>query len=72
MAIHDQAMKMELAVQLIKDSGLTEFHGLPTRTCLATGPDEASKIDRLARRIELLVEVEEKTQIGRAPLLLTL
>ena len=34
MGIHDKAIEMGLEVYLITDSGRTEFHGQPTRTCL--------------------------------------
>ncbi|MFN9984262.1 MAG: aminoacyl-tRNA hydrolase [Pirellula sp.] len=54
MAIHDKAIEMGLEVHLITDSGRTEFHGQPTRTCLAIGPDEASRIDHVTRHLELL------------------
>jgi PTH2 family peptidyl-tRNA hydrolase len=54
MAIHDNAIDLGLEVHLITDSGRTEFHGQPTRTCLAIGPDEASKIDHVTGHLELL------------------
>ena len=54
MAIHDKAIEMGLEVHLIIDSGRTEFHGQPTRTCLAIGPDEASKIDQVTGQLQLL------------------
>jgi PTH2 family peptidyl-tRNA hydrolase len=54
MAIHDKAIEVGLEVHLITDSGRTEFHGQPTRTCLAIGPDEASKIDHVTGELELL------------------
>ncbi|ODA30431.1 aminoacyl-tRNA hydrolase [Planctopirus hydrillae] len=54
MAIHDKAMETGLEVHLITDSGRTEFHGQPTRTCLAIGPDEGSKIDQVTGHLELL------------------
>jgi peptidyl-tRNA hydrolase, PTH2 family len=54
MAIHDKAIEMGLEVHLITDSGRTEFHGQPTRTCLAIGPDDASKIDQVTGDLELL------------------
>ena len=54
MAIHDKAIEMGLEVHLITDSGRTEFHGQPTRTCLAIGPDDASKIDQVTGHLELL------------------
>ena len=37
--IHDKALESGLEVYLITDSSRTEFHGQPTRTCLAIGPD---------------------------------
>jgi len=54
MAIHDKAKEMALEVHLITDSGKTEFHGQPTRTCLAIGPDEVEKIDPVTGHLELL------------------
>jgi PTH2 family peptidyl-tRNA hydrolase len=39
---------------LVTDNGLTEFGGVPTHTCLALGPDEAEKIDRLTGDLRLL------------------
>jgi len=54
MAIHDKAIELGLEVHLITDSGRTEFHGQPTRTCLAIGPDEALKIDQVSGHLELL------------------
>jgi PTH2 family peptidyl-tRNA hydrolase len=32
---------------LITDSGFTEFHGVPTNTAIAIGPDYSDKIDAL-------------------------
>jgi PTH2 family peptidyl-tRNA hydrolase len=52
--IHDKAIEMGLEVHLITDSGRTEFHGQPTRTCLGIGPDEAAKIDQVTGHLELL------------------
>ncbi|MCL4203279.1 MAG: aminoacyl-tRNA hydrolase [Pirellulaceae bacterium] len=54
MLIHDKAVDAGLEVHLITDSGRTEFHGQPTRTCLAIGPDEADKIDQITGHLELL------------------
>ncbi len=54
MTIHDNAIEFGLEVHLITDSGRTEFHGRPTRTCLAIGPDDASKIDQVTGNLELL------------------
>jgi PTH2 family peptidyl-tRNA hydrolase len=54
MDIHDKAVAAGLEVHLITDSGRTEFHGQPTRTCLAIGPDVSSKIDTITGKLELL------------------
>ena len=54
MEIHDKALKAGLEVHLITDSGKTEFHGEPTNTCLAIGPDEADKIDEITGQLQLL------------------
>jgi len=52
--VHDKAVEAGLEVHLITDSGKTEFHGEPTRTCLAIGPDEADKIDAVTGHLQLL------------------
>ena len=54
MQIHDKALEAGMEVHLITDSGRTEFHGQPTRTCLAIGPDEADKIDAITGHLQLL------------------
>lgn len=54
LAIYEAALAAGLEVHLITDSGRTEFHGQPTRTCLAIGPDDAAKIDPITGTLELL------------------
>ncbi len=54
MEIHDKAVAAGLVVHLITDIGRTEFHGQPTRTCLAIGPDLAEKIDQVTGHLQLL------------------
>ena len=54
LAIHDQARAAGLEVHLITDSGKTEFHGQPTNTCLAIGPDDAESIDKITGDLVLL------------------
>jgi PTH2 family peptidyl-tRNA hydrolase len=54
MSIHDKALTAGLEVHLITDSGKTEFHGHPTQTCLALGPDIAEKVELLTEHLELL------------------
>lgn len=52
--ILDKAKATGLEVHLITDSGKTEFHGEPTRTCIAIGPDDAEKIDAVTGHLSLL------------------
>lgn len=43
-----------LPVKLITDAGLTEFNGVPTKTCLAIGPAWADDIDKITGHLSLL------------------
>lgn len=52
--IRDKAVEAGLEVHLITDSGKTEFHGEPTDTCLAIGPDYADRIDPITGHLQLL------------------
>lgn len=52
-AIYDAARQADLEVHLITDAGATEFHGVPTKTCLAIGPADASKIDPITKNLKL-------------------
>lgn len=66
MLIHDAAMgpdvpsRERVASFLVTDAGLTEFHGVPTKTCLALGPDYEDKIDLITG---------ENGPLGKLPLL---
>jgi PTH2 family peptidyl-tRNA hydrolase len=51
--VYDQALAAGLVVELITDRGLTEFGGVPTRTCLAVGPDYDDLIDPVTGDLEL-------------------
>jgi peptidyl-tRNA hydrolase, PTH2 family len=53
MAVYGQARETGLLVHLITDRGLTEFGGVPTRTCLAIGPDYDDRIDPVTGDLEL-------------------
>jgi PTH2 family peptidyl-tRNA hydrolase len=39
---------------VVTDSGLTEFGGVPTKTCVAIGPDKSTKIDIITGSLDLL------------------
>ena len=53
-AIHQQAMAAGLPCSIIRDSGLTEFGGIPTLTAVAVGPADKSKIDPITSHLKLL------------------
>lgn len=52
--VYAKAKQLGLTTHLIEDSGLTEFHGIPTKTCLAIGPDYSYKIDAVTGDLKLL------------------
>lgn len=53
MTIYDKAEKSGLNVCLITDNGHTVFNGVPTKTCLAIGPDYSSEIDPITKDLKL-------------------
>jgi peptidyl-tRNA hydrolase, PTH2 family len=53
MAVYRQALEAGLVVHLVTDRGLTEFGGVPTRTCLAVGPDYDDLVDPVTGGLEL-------------------
>lgn len=52
--IFHKAREVGLTCELITDSGLTEFHGQPTNTCIAIGPHSSDKIDPITGDLKLL------------------
>jgi PTH2 family peptidyl-tRNA hydrolase len=48
------AKQANIPSALITDTGLTEFHGIPTNTCVAVGPDEEEKVDLITGELKLL------------------
>lgn len=53
MAIADKAEEMGVIAAVITDAGATEFHGVPTRTCLALEPLPAEVADTLTGGLPL-------------------
>jgi PTH2 family peptidyl-tRNA hydrolase len=53
LAVYQKARLAGLVVHLITDGGLTEFGGVPTRTCLGIGPDYDERIDPVTGDLEL-------------------
>ena len=52
--IYENAKNGKLPAVLITDSGLTEFHGVPTKTCVGIGPAPSSLIDAVTGHLKLL------------------
>jgi len=48
-----EAEKLKLVTALVKDAGRT-FFKKPTITCLAIGPDDEEKIDRVTGKLKML------------------
>lgn len=44
----------DIPCSLIRDAGDTEFHGVPTYTTVAIGPDYSEKIDHITGHLKLL------------------
>ena len=52
--IYEKAKLEGLNTVQIIDRGFTEFHGVPTKTCVAIGPDYNDRIDRITKNLRLL------------------
>lgn len=44
----------EIPISLIEDCGLTEFHGVKTKTCIGIGPWLSDEIDTFTKHLKLL------------------
>jgi PTH2 family peptidyl-tRNA hydrolase len=53
-AIVEKARAANVPVALIVDSGATEFHGVPTKTCCAVGPAWTEDVDAITGALPLL------------------
>lgn len=51
--LYEQAVSLDIPCSLITDSGLTVFKGVPTNTCIAIGPDDSDKIDKITSHLKL-------------------
>src|SRR3954454_1089678 len=54
LAVVEKAREAGVLVQLCVDAGRTEFHGVPTPTCSAVGPDYPERIDPITGHLKLL------------------
>jgi len=53
-SIYEKAKDSGLVVSIITDAGLTEFAGVPTKTCIAIGPNWSDEIDPITKHLKLL------------------
>lgn len=51
--LRDMAVAAGIEAHLVTDLGATEFHGVPTVTALAIGPDYADQIDLITKYLKL-------------------
>ena len=51
--VYEKACQAKLIAHLITDAGLTEFAGVPTKTCCAIGPDDSASIDLITGHLKL-------------------
>jgi PTH2 family peptidyl-tRNA hydrolase len=54
LAIAAKAKEAGLRVHVITDAGRTEFNGMPTKTSVAIGPNDAAVVDAITRHLRLL------------------
>ena len=53
-AVYQSAVDAKLNVHMITDNGATEFHGVPTKTCLAIGPHWDDRFEGITSHLPLL------------------
>jgi PTH2 family peptidyl-tRNA hydrolase len=52
--IYNKAKESGFICAMIVDAGLTEFNGVPTKTCCAIGPEWPEDIDKITGHLKLL------------------
>jgi len=52
--IYQKATDAGLNTVMIEDNGLTEFHGVKTKTCICIGPNWSDEIDEITKHLKLL------------------
>lgn len=53
-AIYQAAQAAGLLCSLVEDLGFTEFHGVPTKTCVAVGPGLVEEVDLITGHLKTL------------------
>ena len=51
--LHEKAKLNGLCSHIITDLGRTEFNGVPTKTCMAIGPNKNEDIDKICSHLKL-------------------
>jgi len=54
LTIFNRATEAKIICSLIRDSGKTEFNGIPTYTAVAVGPGASKDIDKITGHLKLL------------------
>lgn len=54
LALQKKATELGIPHAVIIDCGKTEFHGVPTITCIAIGPDKAALVESITEKFNLL------------------
>lgn len=52
--IFEKSKSLSIITTLITDAGLTEFNGIPTKTCIAIGPADSNKLQSFTGHLKLL------------------
>ncbi len=52
--VYQNAIDLGIPAAMIIDSGRTEFNGIPTKTCVAIGPDLVENVDKITAGLPLL------------------
>ena len=53
LTLYEKAKAEGMVAALITDNGRTEFHGVPTNTVVAIGPDDPAAIDAITGHLKL-------------------
>ena len=54
LAIYEETLEAGLPAALVTDRGHTEFHGVPTHTCVGIGPASIEDVDVITGHLPLL------------------
>ena len=52
--LYAKAQELNIPCSMIIDAGKTEFNGVPTKTCIAIGPDTSENVDKITKGLPLL------------------